>query len=48
MKLIKLTQDRFSVVDDEDFGELSKHKWCVNGWGYVIRMRNKKNYLHAS
>jgi len=27
MKLIPLTQGQFSMVDDEDFDELNKHKW---------------------
>lgn len=36
MKKIKLTQERFAIVDDRDFGWLSKYKWCVNSKNYVI------------
>ena len=30
MKRIPLTQDKFAIVDDEDFAWLSKYKWCAN------------------
>jgi len=30
MKLIPLTQGQFAKVDDADYDELSKHKWCAH------------------
>ena len=29
MKLIPLTQGQFAIVDDKDYEELSKYKWCA-------------------
>ena len=29
MRRIKLTQGRYTLVDNSDFEELSKHKWCA-------------------
>jgi len=37
MKKIKLTQNRYALVDDEDFDELNKHKWCYSMQGYAVR-----------
>lgn len=31
MRRIPLTQGKFSIVDDEDFEEMSKFKWCLSG-----------------
>jgi len=30
MKTIKLTQGKYTVVDDDDFVKLSQFKWCAN------------------
>ena len=38
MKQIPLTQGKFALVDDEDFQELSKYKWCA------VRQYNNKIY----
>jgi len=28
-KIIYLSQEKITIVDDEDFEKLSKYKWCV-------------------
>ncbi len=46
MAEIPLTQGKVAIVDDEDYAELSKYKWCAGcfcGKWYVLRY-SKKGY----
>lgn len=37
MREIKLSQNKFAIVDDEDYGELSKYKWYFTKDGRAVR-----------
>lgn len=39
MKIIQLTQNKSTIVDDDCYQILSKHKWCFNS-GYAGRNNN--------
>ena len=47
MKLIPVSQNKFTMVDDEDFEWLNQWKWCLGG-GYAVRShkRTRKILLH--
>lgn len=45
MKRILLTQGKYAIVDDGDYGWLSQYKWCacyMKGLWYAIRSENGK------
>lgn len=45
MKQIKLTQDRYALIDDEDFDLISQYKWHFDG-KYAAKKSPDKVYLH--
>ena len=44
MKEIPLTKGKIAIVDDDDYGELIKYKWCLSGSGYAIRQSPRNHY----
>jgi len=45
MRKIKLTQGKYTIVDDNDFERLNQWKWCYNSWGYAKMGQNYKTIL---
>lgn len=43
MKFIKLTQNQYAIVDDEDFEKLNHHKWCATKKGNTYYVRRGGN-----
>jgi len=41
MKTIPLNNGKETLVDDEDYPELSKYKWCCSSGNYAIRHKGK-------
>lgn len=49
MKKIKLSQNKYTLVDNQDFDYLNHWKWCLGSGGYAIRTEyNPKRtiYMH--
>lgn len=40
MKKIKLKHGEIVLVDNEDFDEINKYKWCLNSAGYASRRKD--------
>lgn len=45
MKIIKLSNNKFSIVDDDNYDEISKYKWCIIAAGYAGRKIGKETIL---
>lgn len=45
MKEIQLTQGKIALIDDEDFEEINKYRWCYSNNGYAVRNKNGKIIL---
>lgn len=44
---LKLTNSsKTTLIDKEDYSLISKYKWCIDAWGYVINTNRKRVKLH--
>jgi hypothetical protein len=41
MNNIPLTKGFFAIIDDDDYEELSKHRWYCSTYGYAVRSVSK-------
>jgi hypothetical protein len=48
MKRIPLTQGKYAIVDDEDFADLSKRKWCAAKHGNTYYAESWDGALHRN
>ncbi len=49
MRRIRLTQGKYTLIDNEDFERLNLQKWYFHSTGYAVRTDNKNKkgiYLH--
>jgi hypothetical protein len=50
MKKIPLTQEKFAVVDNDDFARVNKFKWCLDTKGmrlYALRSITRRGHCHT-
>lgn len=50
IKIIKLTQNKYAIVDDWNYGWLNQHKWCAvkDGNTYYAARNIKRNGKHTA
>lgn len=41
MKIIKLSQGKFAIIDNEDFERINQYKWYLSHYGYAVRTAKK-------
>jgi len=46
MRKILLTQGKFAIVDDENFGWLNKRNWYFSNHGYAVTTTSPHQYMH--